>query len=217
MRRMVRERRAHARSPTASAATSTPSARCGLGARPSRATRGRSRCEWNAAADPAERGRYESTIGPRRPQPRDRPAAGGAGRRVRAARRASRRPRSRRASTTRSPRRPRTLVRGARASGRATLPVVLTGGCFQNARLDRANARARSVARVRGASCIARSRRATAASRWARPRSPRAVARTGASLMCLGVPGRVVCGPTDGHADGGLLGRAPRGLARDRR
>ena len=86
------------------------------------------------------------------------------------------------------------LVRRA-AAGHGRLPVVLTGGCFQNARLAEG---VLAPPRGRTSTCAstARCRRATAGSpsarRWWRTRWPGHDGTGGVAAMCLAVPGKVV-------------------------
>ena len=143
-------------------------------ARPDSRYEGQIALEWNGVAEPSERGRYGYELDYRhspceidfRQMTRD------VVRDVQAGTHASTISAAR--FTTRSLRRTAEAVRAA-AGIHGALPVVLTGGCFQNARL--AEALKRELRAEFTVTCIARCRQATAASRSARP-SPRRRSRS---------------------------------------
>ena len=172
---------------TASAATSTRFGALVLGRPRFAPTKGRSRSSWNLAADPDERGRYQYAIDQASQPVADRsaPAVRDAvveffgGESVGAHRGAR--------STTRSPRPRADLVRAA-ARGAGRLPVVLAGGCFQNARL------AETI--VRGLqpefTVHLHQRVPPGDGGIALGQAVVAAAKARSALMCLGVPGRVL-------------------------
>ena len=196
-----------------SAATSTPSAPSFLPGR-SRATRARSRSLERRRRPGRRGGTYPFSIGQGSlPELDLRLTVRAAVATSSGAHTGRRSPRD---STRPWPARPRRWCpRAEKTRGLGDLPVVLTGGCFQNALLaERVLARALAPAPRLSAPAGASGRRRSRA----RPgdRRQRASRAEGRSLMCLGVPGRVVS--VDGTvALVDFWGVRRRGLPGDRR